>query len=334
MGKAHDVDLRWRVIFAIWWDGLGFDDVARKLSVTGMPISATWVREMWTLFQHTHDVVRVTNRRAAPPANQLIDEQTALIIIETILDAPEATLNEHHATVTCDSGKHMHLSTFCRAVHRLGFTRQRLQQFARRRDEHQAALFRNMIKVRGYKAHMFLVVDETSKDERAMRRSFGYALRGQTPIGASGLLDRGQRLSALCSFDVGGFVDYELTEGTFDRETFLDAAERVICDHITPFPGPRSIVLIDNASIHRSVRLMEAVNARGGMLMFTPPYCWDLTPLDNNAFGLVKRWLQDRSTLLKAMPNYTFRGAFELALQHAVTPSGARQCFHRCLYEF
>jgi len=331
MGKAHDVDLRWRVIFAIWWDGLGFDDVARKLSVTGMPISATWVREMWTLFQHTHDVVRVTNRRAAPPANQLIDEQTALIIIETILDAPEATLNEHHATVTCDSGKHMHLSTFCRAVHRLGFTRQRLQQFARRRDEHQAALFRNMIKVRGYKAHMFLVVDETSKDERAMRRSFGYALRGQTPIGASGLLDRGQRLSALCSFDVGGFVDYELTEGTFDRETFLDAAERVICDHITPFPGPRSIVLIDNASIHRSVRLMEAVNARGGMLMFTPPYCWDLTPLDNNAFGLVKRWLQDRSTLLKAMPNYTFRGAFELALQHAVTPSGARQCFHRCL---
>jgi len=66
---------------------------------------------------------------------------------------------------------------------------------------------------------------------------------------------------------------------------------------------------------------MEAVNARGGMLMFTPPYCWDLTPLDNNAFGLVKRWLQDRSTLLKAMPNYTFRGAFELALQHAVTPS-------------
>ena len=248
--------------------------------------------------------------------------------------------------------------------------RPQLQQFARRRDEHQAALFRNMIKVRGYKAHMFLVVDETSKDERAMRRSFGYALRGQTPIGASGLLDRGQRLSALCSFDVGGFVDYELTEGTFDRETFLDAAERVIvrvprvtarptavllpvavvhvrsrphtlttrasaqCDHITPFPGPRSIVLIDNASIHRSVRLMEAVNARGGMLMFTPPYCWDLTPLDNNAFGLVKRWLQDRSTLLKAMPNYTFRGAFELALQHAVTPSGARQCFHRCLYEF
>lgn len=127
MGKAHDVDLRWRVIFAIWWDGLGFDDVARKLSVTGMPISATWVREMWTLFQHTHDVVRVTNRRAAPPANQLIDEQTALIIIETILDAPEATLNEHHATVTCDSGKHMHLSTFCRAVHRLGFTRQRVR---------------------------------------------------------------------------------------------------------------------------------------------------------------------------------------------------------------
>ena len=75
---------------------------------------------------------------------------------------------------------------------------------------------------------MFLVLDETSKDERATRRSFGYALRGTQPIGASGLMDRGERLSALCSLDVNGFVASELTEGTFNRETFLDAAQRVV----------------------------------------------------------------------------------------------------------
>ena len=69
------------------------------------------------------------------------------------------------------------------------------------------------------------------------------------------------------------------------------------CDHITPFPGPRSIVLLDNASIHRSVRFVEAVNACGGMVLFLPPYCWDLSPLDNNAFGSKRKlvWLDGRA---------------------------------------
>ena len=106
------------------------------------------------------------------------------------------------------------------------------------------------------------------------------------------------------------------------------------CDHITPFPGPRSIVLLDNASIHRSVRFVEAVNACGGMVLFLPPYCWDLSPLDNNAFGILKAWLRDRSMLLREMPHYTFRGALEAALREAVDPSAARQCFHRCGYAF
>tara|TARA_B110000046_G_C12695283_1_gene274324 strand:- start:72 stop:338 length:267 start_codon:yes stop_codon:yes gene_type:complete len=73
MGKAYDYDLRWRVIFAIWYDHLGFDDVAQKLSVTGMPIRARWVAQMWMLFMETGDVLSVQGRRAAAPANQLID---------------------------------------------------------------------------------------------------------------------------------------------------------------------------------------------------------------------------------------------------------------------
>ena len=77
---------------------------------------------------------------------------------------------------------------------------------------------------------MILAVDETSKDGRAVRRSFGYAVRGRgfTPIGHSGLLPRGQRVSSLCSFDIDGFVAWEHTDGTFNTERFLSAAEHVV----------------------------------------------------------------------------------------------------------
>jgi len=77
---------------------------------------------------------------------------------------------------------------------------------------------------------MMLVVDETSKDSRALRRSFGYAVRGRdhVPIGRSGLLPRGERVSALCSFDVNGFVAWHYENGTYNRPGFLAAAQKVV----------------------------------------------------------------------------------------------------------
>ena len=67
-----------------------------------------------------------------------------------------------------------------------------------------------------------------------MRRNFGYRLRGETAFGRSGLLPRGQRVSALCSYDVNGFIDWEMTDGTYDRDGFLDAAERVVVRAAVP----------------------------------------------------------------------------------------------------
>ena len=62
--------------------------------------------------------------------------------------------------------------------------------------------------------------------------------------------------------------------------------------HMNPFPGKRSVVILDNASIHHSARFTKLIHAAGGMVLYTPPYCWNLTPLDNGAFGALKQWLQ------------------------------------------
>lgn len=104
---------------------------------------------------------------------------------------------------------------------------------------------------------------------------------------------------------------------------------------INAFPGPRSVVVLDNASIHRSRAFVDAVFDRGAHVLFTPPYCWDLTPLDNGAFGKVKLYLLKNSLSIVNLGLNT-RDALEAALLWAVPykSASARQCVHNCGYEF
>ena len=51
-------------------------------------------------------------------------------------------------------------------------------------------------------------------------------MTGKTPIASRGYMMPGQRISSLCGYDVDGFVCWEHTTGTFDRERFLAAVER------------------------------------------------------------------------------------------------------------
>jgi hypothetical protein len=64
------------------------------------------------------------------------------------------------------------------------------------------------------------------------------------------------------------------------------------------------------------------------MVLYTPPYCFDCTPLDNGAFGFVKRYLQKHVQVLESVP-------LERALDKAFESVGkkkARYCFRLCQY--
>ena len=117
--------------------------------------------------------------------------------------------------------------------------RVQLRGFSRKRNDLAYRLFKLKI-MYNYSAGQLLFLDETAKDGASLRRSFGYAVCGTSPIACNGMFPRGDRYSSLCAFDVDGFVDWEHTTGTFDRERFLNAVRRVVLPHITPYPGPRS----------------------------------------------------------------------------------------------
>ena len=192
---------------------------------------------------------------------------------------------------------------------------------------------------------------------RVVRREWGYALRGNEPLASGGYSGRRERTSSVATFDVKGFVSWYISDGTFDQERFLEAVETVVVrsappaplspprselpsppnssvlarvlrqlPNMNPFPGKRSVLVLDNASIHHTPRLVNMLVNHFCVVLFTPPYCFTLTPLDNSAFGCVKAYLQ------KEKLAGTMQQKMHAAFSNACSRRCARHFFRKCGY--
>jgi transposase len=85
-----------------------------------------------------------------------------------------------------------------------------------------------------------------------------------------------------------------------------------VLPYCSPCPGPRSVLILDNASIHKSTRLRELCEQYGVELRFLPPYPPDYNPIEAT-FNDIKAWIKRNQRLVK-----DFEG-FESFLHFAVS---------------
>jgi transposase len=48
---------------------------------------------------------------------------------------------------------------------------------------------------------------------------------------------------------------------------------------MNPFPGPHSVLVLDNVSIHKGRNLLDICNTKGVRVEYLPPYSPDLNPV-------------------------------------------------------
>ena len=82
--------------------------------------------------------------------------------------------------------------------------------------------------------------------------------------------------------------------------------------HYIPYPGPRSILILDNALIYKLARLRDLCEEHGVLLVFLPPYSPDYNPIEA-AFKDLKAWIKRNYRLAE-----TFK-SFEAFLHFAVS---------------
>ena len=82
-----------------------------------------------------------------------------------------------------------------------------------------------------------------------------------------------------------------LLEGAMTGDTFETYVEHVLA----PTLKPGEIVLMDNLSAHKGIRVRAAIEARGARLEYLPPYSSDLNPIE-------KCWSKVKAALRRAKP--------------------------------
>ncbi|CAD6945403.1 unnamed protein product [Tilletia controversa] len=83
---------------------------------------------------------------------------------------------------------------------------------------------------------------------------------------------------------------------------------------MTPFSGPRSVLVLDNASIHHSHRIRILVeDIFNCKLEFLPPYSPDFNPIER-AFAKIKASLR-RQNAAVVDPNHFFEAVRDITLK-------------------
>lgn len=152
----------------------------------------------------------------------------------------------------------------------------------------------------GWEQLVFL--DEVSFDGRDMIRKKGYRTKGERLL-YRGEFGRSARSSCLCFLGSEGVINLYETEGTFDRQKFVEYCRRFALDNqskITQYPGRHSVWILDGARIHCHDNFIYYLRYLGIVPVFLPSYCPMFNPIEF-VFGMVKRNLKKLNTNEKKM---------------------------------
>ncbi|KIK30868.1 hypothetical protein PISMIDRAFT_50591, partial [Pisolithus microcarpus 441] len=97
--------------------------------------------------------------------------------------------------------------------------------------------------------NMLIFVDEAARDERTVSRRYGRAGRG-VRCSVQRRFVRGTRYSIIPAITLDGIIAYDIVEGPVDSERFVKFLKDEVMPYTNPYPGPRSVVIMDNCRIH------------------------------------------------------------------------------------
>ena len=108
-------------------------------------------------------------------------------------------------------------------------------------------------------------------------------------------------------------VALELTTDSVNGERFFDFVRGSLIPNMMPFDGinPRSVVIMDNCSVHHVSEVKQLLEEAGTLVLFLPPYSHDKDPLEE-AFSYVKYYLKRHDELLQSVrdPTDVIKDAF------------------------
>jgi transposase len=149
-------------------------------------------------------------------------------------------------------------------------------------------------------------VDESGIDT-FLHRTHGWGLRGEKVMGeVSGKrFARESFVAGLCGQKVLAPLCYQ---GTCNSELF----NLWVADFLVPELKPGQVVILDNATFHKSDKTRHLIEKAGCRIIFLPPYSPDLNPIETfwaNLKAKIKHIIKSSGSLQQAI-DYAFNSYF------------------------
>lgn len=257
-----------------------------------------------------HRTGSVASKKPTGGHSPILDDFGQFTVLQALIQHPTMYLTELQDHLIEVTGTHISLSTICRTIKQNGFTRKKIETIALQRSETKRIEY--MAEICMYHSDTFIWIDETGSDRRKEVRKYGYSLRGMPPTNCQ-LRVGGKRISAIPVMTTRGIEDVYTTASSVSGDEFIYFICKCVLPIIMPFNGsnPRSIVIMDNASIHHLDRVYDIITGVGAKLCFLPPYSPDLMPLEE-VFSKVKHVLEanDNAYLSTTNPEQFVQLAF------------------------
>lgn len=156
----------------------------------------------------------------------------------------------------------------------------------------------------------------------AMTRRYGRAPRGERARG-SVPINYGSNLTIIGALGTSGLGAVMTVDGATDGDIFRVYVAKVLC----PTLRRGDIVVMDNLGAHKVSGIREAIEERGGKLIYLPPYSPDFSPIER-CWSKIKTILRSAG----ARTREALEGAIKKALS-TITESDALAWFAHCGYE-
>jgi hypothetical protein len=207
-------------------------------------------------------------------------------LVRLIQQRPDWFLNELLNLLKTNRFISIHYVTVHRTLLRAGVSLKKLKKVASERDEDRRNEFINRMAM--YEPEELAFLDETSKNEKTAARTRGRARKGHRAIMKQRFV-RGRRLSATGLLTIDGIVVSKVIEGSMTKDLYINFLEyEVVCAFFftsiivttrtnldkpkmplcSAYPGPLSVLVMDNAHIHHGVEILELADRFGEFTQF------------------------------------------------------------------
>ena len=137
-------------------------------------------------------------------------------------------------------------------------------------------------------------IDESGIDPTD-RKQYGWGKKGQALDGRkSGKIY--QRTNIIAGYVDGETIAPLVFNGSCDTKLVVQWVQEFLIKELKP----GQVVIMDNASFHKSEKIKEAIESVGCKLIYLPPYSPDLNPIEK-FWANMKRWIRSHFDLFGSL---------------------------------